>query len=76
VAIFNVVENAFIEEHILDTKFDKEVALEQIQVDDGKSIESKIGLMNQSVYIKNLVILTVMWSVSGFVYFVVLFLTK
>ena len=46
-AIFNGVESAFIKEHILDTKFDKEVALEQIQVDDGKSVESKIGLMNQ-----------------------------
>jgi hypothetical protein len=76
VAKFNGVEDAFINEHIADAKFDKEVALEQINDDEGKSIESKIGMMNQSVYIKNLVILTVMWSVSGFGYFVVLFLTK
>lgn len=75
-AKFNGVEDAFINEHIVDAKFDKEVALEQINDDEGKSMESKIGMMNQSVYIKNLVILTVMWSVSGFGYFVVLFLTK
>jgi hypothetical protein len=76
VATFNGVEPEFIEEHILDTKFDKEAAREQLEASEGKSIESKMGLMPQSAYIKNLVILTVMWSVSGFGYFLVLFLTK
>ena len=45
-AIFNGVEDDFIEEHIMDTKFDKEVSLEQVGGSEGKIIESRIGLMD------------------------------
>ena len=76
VAEFNGVQDEFIKENILDIQYDKEVALEQIKEDDGKSIESKIGIMNQSQYYKNLVLLTITWSVSGMGYFLCLFLTK
>jgi hypothetical protein len=43
---------------------------------DVESYESKAGMMATSTYIKHLILMTIMWTASGFGYFLVIFLTK